>query len=486
MTDLRQALAAADADLRGAVEVADLARVSDADLVQSCREIEALARLIDGARVIHAAELARRAESRAGVAAALGARGAVDAVAQVSGISGSAAKRRIRTGAAITVGASATGEATPPRFPVIAAAVLSGRLGIEAAGILVARLETLPPTTALEVVRSAETSLVDAAVGGDGRPPLSVELIRGRAADVVADIDHAGVRTREERARRRRTLRFGQEDADGLTSVHGTLLPVVAAQFRRLCDAYMKARPTFSGPDGLTDASSVDGTHGEAVGRRADPRSREQQRHDVLGAILSAASRVADAPHLAGAPPAVLVTVTRTVLDERTGVGHIDGTETPVSLDTVEALIDEAGSQEVTLDGEGACLSLGSVQRCFTPSQRRAIIARDGGCLIPGCPIPAGWSEVHHVVPYRSGGATHVSNGVLLCWWHHHIIDSGPWRLRMVRGVPQVRRPGLFDWAVATKRRSAHRSDHPPGRDLPPPPPGADRPPPAAPGTARP
>ncbi|PSL38889.1 HNH endonuclease [Labedella gwakjiensis] len=214
------------------------------------------------------------------------------------------------------------------------------------------------------------------------------------------------------------------------------------------------ARPVFV--DRGEDADALNESNADpssADSQSSETRTREQQRHDVLGAILDAAGRVADAPHLAGAPPAILVTVTKEALDQGSGVGVIDGMDTPVSVETVAQLADTGGSQPVTLDATGALLSMGSVQRCFTPSQRRAITVRDGGCLIPGCPIPAGWCEVHHVIPYRAGGATHVHNGVLLCWWHHHIIDSGPWRLRMHRGVPQVRGPGVRDWTVATKRR---------------------------------
>lgn len=455
MTELRQALEAADASLRRAVDGASLSALSDADLMSHGGRIEAVARLLDAARVLHAAEVARRAETRPGMVAVFGFRGPVDAVAGVMGISGGAARQRIRTGTAITQIVSPSGAVTQPRFPIIASAVRAGSLGVEAAGLMVAQLQTASPRVDPAVLRAAEESLVAAAAGDENRPPLTVDLVRGRAAAVVAEIDPDGLRSRAERARSRRSLRFGREDSDGLTPVHGSLLPVVAARFRRLCDAHMKAaRPVFV--DRVEDADALNESNAEpssADSQSSETRTREQQRHDVLGAILDAAGRVADAPHLAGAPPAILVTVTKEALDQGSGVGVIDGMDTPVSVETVAQLADTGGSQPVTLDAAGALLSMGSVQRCFTPSQRRAITVRDGGCLIPGCPIPAGWCEVHHVIPYRAGGATHVHNGVLLCWWHHHIIDSGPWRLRMHRGVPQVRGPGIRDWTVATKRR---------------------------------
>ncbi|PSL38888.1 uncharacterized protein DUF222 [Labedella gwakjiensis] len=225
MTELRQALEAADASLRRAVDGASLSALSDADLMSHGGRIEAVARLLDAARVLHAAEVARRAETRPGMVAAFGFRGPVDAVAGVMGISGGAARQRIRTGTAITQIVSPSGAVTQPRFPIIASAVRAGSIGVEAAGLMVAQLQTASPRVDPAVLRAAEESLVDAAAGDENRPPLTVDLVRGRAAAVVAEIDPDGLRARDERARSRRSLRFGREDSDGLTPVHGSLLP---------------------------------------------------------------------------------------------------------------------------------------------------------------------------------------------------------------------------------------------------------------------
>ncbi|TFD01291.1 HNH endonuclease, partial [Cryobacterium sandaracinum] len=90
-------------------------------------------------------------------------------------------------------------------------------------------------------------------------------------------------------------------------------------------------------------------------------------------------------------------------------------------------------------------LSLSTENRFFNRAQRRAIAARDGGCVIPGCTVPAAWCEVHHVIPWHRGGKTEIDNGVLLCWYHHHSIDTSGWNIRMIRGTPEVRAPYCFD-----------------------------------------
>ena len=74
-------------------------------------------------------------------------------------------------------------------------------------------------------------------------------------------------------------------------------------------------------------------------------------------------------------------------------------------------------------------------------AQRKAIIARDGGCVIPGCTSPPGWAEMHHVIPWQHRGTTNVNNGVALCWYHHHTIDTSGWLIRILDGAVQVKAP---------------------------------------------
>jgi hypothetical protein len=89
------------------------------------------------------------------------------------------------------------------------------------------------------------------------------------------------------------------------------------------------------------------------------------------------------------------------------------------------------------------------------------ITARDGGCIIPGCDCPPQWTEVHHVTPWQTGGETHVSNGVLLCWYHHHTINTAGWRIRMVAGLPQVKAPHWIDPTGKWRTPDKHRAHDP-------------------------
>lgn len=72
-------------------------------------------------------------------------------------------------------------------------------------------------------------------------------------------------------------------------------------------------------------------------------------------------------------------------------------------------------------------LDVGRTQRTATTAQRRVLALRDGGCLIPGCGVPAEACQVHHLHEWAGGGATDLANCVLLCWSHHRQVDLGMW-----------------------------------------------------------
>jgi hypothetical protein len=77
------------------------------------------------------------------------------------------------------------------------------------------------------------------------------------------------------------------------------------------------------------------------------------------------------------------------------------------------------------LDGTAASVSLpldvGSRVETIPAHLRRAVIARDRHCRFPGCRQSPAASQVHHLIPRSEGGATALSNLLLLCSFHHLI-----------------------------------------------------------------
>src|SRR5690606_35833645 len=140
------------------------------------------------------------------------------------------------------------------------------------------------------------------------------------------------------------------------------------------------------------------------------------------------------------------------------GVGWIDGVDDPISFASVKQFACTGGTQNIRFDSDGGIIELGSPQRCFTPHQRKAITLRDGGCLIPGCHVPAGWCEIHHVTRDAAGGPAHTSNGVLRCWFHPRSIEASGWQTRRRHGTPHARAPPWIPWDSSWRTASKSRT----------------------------
>jgi hypothetical protein len=101
----------------------------------------------------------------------------------------------------------------------------------------------------------------------------------------------------------------------------------------------------------------------------------------------------------------------------------------------------DAVLQAVTLTYDGGFLDLGRDVRTVTSIQRRALVARDRGCVIAGCTAPAHMCEAHHVTWFRNGGRSDIANLALTCHRHHTDIHAGTWELEMRFGIPWSRPP---------------------------------------------
>lgn len=165
----------------------------------------------------------------------------------------------------------------------------------------------------------------------------------------------------------------------GITADLATLKAVIDAQGARSADE----APTES----TTDEASID------------------EAPDVGDELLARIDVGLDYEALAGTEPAQLA----------------DGTPVPFGL--FAQLLCEAGLYRVIFGADSELLDVGREKRLFTAAQTRGILARDGGCRFPSCTAPAGIGEIHHALHFAAhGGETKVSNGVLLCRYHHSLV----------------------------------------------------------------
>jgi Domain of unknown function (DUF222)/HNH endonuclease len=81
------------------------------------------------------------------------------------------------------------------------------------------------------------------------------------------------------------------------------------------------------------------------------------------------------------------------------------------------------------MERDGRPLSVGRKSRSVPPALRRALQSRDRGCRFPGC-CERRFVDAHHIEHWAHGGATDLSNLVLLCRHHHRLLHEGGYRIR--------------------------------------------------------
>ncbi len=113
---------------------------------------------------------------------------------------------------------------------------------------------------------------------------------------------------------------------------------------------------------------------------------------------------------------------------------------------TVRRLTCDAVLQRVVRGDAGEVLALGREVRLASRAQRRALAARDRGCIVPGCGAPPDACDAHHVQHWADGGPTDLGNLALLCGSHHTAVHAGVWSVTMGHdGIPEVVPPRWVD-----------------------------------------
>ncbi len=178
-----------------------------------------------------------------------------------------------------------------------------------------------------------------------------------------------------------------------------------------------------------------------------DDRTAAQRRADGLARLCRVAMG-APAESPMASPSAVVVVDWATFLahlnrEAIVRFGQMDGAFIgALEPSEVETLLCDCTISRVILGSDSRPVNLGSEQRSYPRWMRRAVAARDGHCRWPGCEIPPGWCETHHVRHWQHGGETSIANGVLLCPRHHHFLHRHPdWQVVWDQTTFRVFRP---------------------------------------------
>ena len=100
-----------------------------------------------------------------------------------------------------------------------------------------------------------------------------------------------------------------------------------------------------------------------------------------------------------------------------------------IHLETARRLACDARVQTVIEDEAGQPLALGRISREPSAAMLRQLRYRDGECRFPGCGARQ-FTQAHHIVWWKRGGTTDMSNLVLICTFHHKLVHEHGWGLR--------------------------------------------------------
>ncbi|GGE88533.1 HNH endonuclease signature motif containing protein [Mycetocola zhadangensis] len=395
-------------------------------------------------------------------------------IEQVAGVSSATASRLIRVGSRTNTRVT-VGQTLPPLFPHVAEAFRAGMISVETADVITRELTLAAPRADVAHLEVAEQTLVGQAAGTTDQHglPLPTDLVAMQARAWRDRLDEKGIEPRAEKAFNNRDFWMSRTAKDGLIRFGGHVTIDVGAKLHALMDAILSSRtqPRFvdenaddtidfpvaemlganepvDDPVGLagTGQGGLVRTESGRAGKVRDTRSAGQQRADVFAAMIDALARSAEVPTVSGAAPTVVVRVSADVLERRSGTADVVGISDPLPYSAVQQILCDSDVVPAYLDPGGGVVALGTTKRAFHRGQRMAMIARDGPtCAMPGCQIPATGCEGHHVVRHSEGGPTSVDNGVLLCWFHHHMVDADIFTITMENGTPVFTIP---DWLL--------------------------------------
>lgn len=502
-THLDRALAELQDLANSGVEFRD---TSSDELMAALHSIEHLSRIVEGLAIQAAREVDERTTKRVpedlkdSFAHFYGFPNANTLLRQVSGASGRTISRRLRMGRLICDQTSLIGESMPGKFQHVGQAFFNGTMHIDAADTITTTLNRLPSHVDSELIDLAERTLTSTATGSELVPGIWDDIssdpspsrtgLRMHADDLRTHVsawaealDQDGTLPREEQIAQRGF--WVGELKDGTVPVRGRLVPEVAAALGRIMDAVNNPRASQNGANGTTaeerrsnrvrfvpvantSSGSSSGSSTDATTEYTDARTPDQKRHDALATALFIAMKHNDMPTLGGEALSLTIQVTEDQLTRQGGTAWIHdayGQITPVDSGAARHAACSGRVLRVSQTDKGRIVSIETRDRIFNAAQRKAIMLRDGGCIIPGCTTSPYWCEIHHVEEWANGGPTHTDNGVLLCWAHHRYIETLGWEVRIIDGVPEIKAPVWIDPASDWREaRSVHKAPTIPAR----------------------
>ncbi|MCI1747486.1 MAG: HNH endonuclease [Acidipropionibacterium sp.] len=293
-----------------------------------------------------------------------------------------------------------------------------------AAGLFLDRAATTPP----ERLRKATAQILEE-VAPETAPSPGDEAAR--------------IAAQRRRAIKNRRLAWGS-DGEGSTWFSGQLPDLEAHQLIGTLQAFgEKGRRAERDEAQALRTQRDEGTinPSEYLAARTELEHREarttgQRMADALIDMVNGMASLEKIPSAGGQTPRLVVTLNYDQLHDAlegeiaAGVVHGATGEIPVDAGSLRRMCCETGILPVVLGGESQVLDEGQEHRLVTGAIRRALELRDGGCVFPGCTVPADLCQAHHIIPWWDEGPTSLSNLTLLCRHHHALVEPDRYHSR--------------------------------------------------------
>jgi hypothetical protein len=225
------------------------------------------------------------------------------------------------------------------------------------------------------------------------------------------------------RAWQRRSLTLWRNEARGVMSIR---VEVPLEEGELIAHALGQAVAAGEAAIGIEFAEPRDAIRDAHQGLSPSSESWRAQQADALVGIAKAylhSGERADGTAVCSADHCqVVVHVEDSAL--RGSAGRSD-----LPIETVRRLTCDGGVITVVEDENGTPLDVGRKQRTVSTRLKRALLARDRGCMFPGCRNRR-YVDAHHLRHWAAGGETTLENLILLCSHHHRLLHEGGFKIR--------------------------------------------------------
>jgi Domain of unknown function (DUF222) len=292
------------------------------------------------------------------------------------------------------------------RYGLVRAALAAGTISLVKAHVIRVALDRLPATLGAETLAQAQKSMLEQAAVLD---PKRLAIVGLRIREVIdpdgADAAEQRLLERQEANARRSSWITSRSDDDQVMRFWIRTPHLVGETFMAILLALAAPRRT-------DDHSPNTRPYPQRLGEAFEEWLSRQHPEEL--------------PEHGGLPATLVVTTKADGHQPQPGT-TADGSR--LSARTVSWLACTAWLILALIDDHGVPVALGRRQRLFNAAQRCGLAIRDKGCIFPGCERPPSWCEAHHITGWQSGGATDLTNGCLLCGYHHRLVHKGDWQI---------------------------------------------------------